>query len=102
MRTPPLVRAAGASFALAAALAVAPPRALADERLPGEAVELTDKVRAEATKHVETLGKGEEKATLAARRALLKLGPVVWPVIENASRLTPPDAARPHMAFLKA
>ncbi|MFO0932917.1 MAG: hypothetical protein U1E39_09420 [Planctomycetota bacterium] len=81
----------------------APRAAVADDKALGEATELTEKVRADALKLIDTVSKSTvEKDVLAARRGLLKLGPVVWPVIENALRLGPPDAARPHLNLLKA
>jgi hypothetical protein len=30
------------------------------------------------------------------------MGPAIWPAVDNALRLTPSDAARPHLTFLKA
>ncbi len=83
---------------------LAPPRtAAADDKVLGEATELTEKVRADALKLIDVVSKSTvEKDVIAARRGLLKLGPVVWPVIENALRLGPPEAARPHLNLLKA
>ncbi|MCC7138709.1 MAG: hypothetical protein IT460_09820 [Planctomycetes bacterium] len=86
--------------ALLAPVAI-PTAARAEDRIPGEATELTDKVRADALKQVEVIVKGPGDP-VAARRVLLRMGPVVWPVLDNALRLTPPDAARPHLLFLKA
>ncbi|MBL9088685.1 MAG: hypothetical protein JNM10_16220 [Planctomycetia bacterium] len=80
-----------------------PRAAVADDKVLGEATELTEKVRADALKLIDTVSKSTvEKDVLAARRGLLKLGPVVWPVIENALRLGPPEGARPHLNLLKA
>lgn len=81
----------------------APPAVVADDKVLGEATELTDKVRAETQKQLDVITKSTvEKDVVAARRALLKLGPVVWPVVENALRLGPPEGARPHLALVKA
>src|SRR5262245_56119348 len=91
-----------AAFVVAVAPFASSPRAAwSDDRLPGEADALTDKVKADASAYIDTIvsGKGDP---LPARRALLKLGPVVWPLIENASRLLPPDEAKPHLNLLKA
>jgi hypothetical protein len=82
-------------------LARVPRPAHADDRLPGEAVELTDKVRAEAQQHLDRIAKGGEDA-VKSRRALIVLGPAVWPVVENAMRLTPSEETRPHLMLLKA
>lgn len=90
---------------LAAALATPSARpAHADSKLPGEASELTPEVRTAAQKHVDVIvkGGGAEGDVAKARRALLVLGPAIWPVLENALRLAPPDAARPHLNYLKA
>lgn len=80
------------------------PQAVADSRLPGEVGELTPEVRAVAQKHVDVIVKGEgaEGDVPKARRALLLMGPAIWPVVDNAMRLAPPDAARPHLNYLKA
>jgi hypothetical protein len=100
------MRTARSLAVVAAALLLVPSSfrarpAAADDRLPGEADALTDKVKADATALIATIvsGKGD---VLAARRALLKLGPVVWPLVENASRLLPPEEAKPHFGLLKA
>ncbi len=87
--------------AVALAGAVAPRASLADGRLPGEAETLTTEVRATAQKHLGVIAKGGDECPKAVR-ALLVLGPVVWPVVENAMRLTPSDEARPHLTYLKA
>ncbi len=94
------------AFALAGCLALSsgalsPPAASADDRLPGEAADLTPEVRATAQKHVDAIVKLTPDAD-KAQRALLVLGPAVWPVLENAMRLVPPDAARPRLNYLKA
>jgi hypothetical protein len=84
-------------------LAAAPPRAAADERLPGEAAELNDEVRAKVKGHLDALFAAKDlEAAVKARRAILTIGPVAWPVVENASRLLPPPAAKPHLNYLKA
>lgn len=77
------------------------PRASAEDRLGGEVAELTDKTRADAQKEVDVIVKASGDV-VKARRALLKMGPVIWPVVDNALRLTPPDTARPHLNYLKA
>lgn len=87
--------------ALALAFALASPVATADTKLPGEAIELTPEVRTAAQKHVDVIVRGEGDVP-KARRALLVLGPAIWPVVENAMRLAPPDAARAHLNYLKA
>ena len=76
-------------------------RVLGDDRLPGEVAELTDKTRAEAQVQLDVITKATGDAG-KARRALLVMGPVIWPAVDNTMRLTPPDAARPHLNFLKA
>jgi hypothetical protein len=75
--------------------------AFSGDKLPGEVEALTDKVRADAQKLVDTIVKGEGDMTVP-RRALVRLGPVVWPVVENAMKLMPPDAAKPHFSLVKA
>jgi hypothetical protein len=76
------------------------PPACAGDTLPGEKTELTPEVRAEAEQHLAAIrdGKDVEKA----RTALLRMGPVVWPAVENAIRLTITDAPKPHLNYLKA
>jgi hypothetical protein len=75
----------------------------ADDRMPGEAAELTEEVRAKAQKEVEALCAAPDlEAAKKPRRALLVMGPAVWPVIENRMKLLPPAQTRPHFAFLKA
>lgn len=84
--------------------------ALADDRdrVIGEATELTETVRAETLKHLEAIAKADPedaasvKAAVAARRAVLRQGPAVWPVVENALRLNPSAGARPHLHLVKA
>lgn len=89
-------------FALTALLGVVlATSAGADAKLPGEASELTPEVRAAAQKLVDVIVKGEGEV-VKARRGLLVMGPAIWPVIDNALRLAPPDAARPHLNYLKA
>ena len=73
----------------------------ADDRLPGEVAELTDKTRADAQVQLDVILKGTGDVG-KARRALLLMGPAIWPAVDNALRLTPSDAARPHLTFLKA
>jgi hypothetical protein len=92
------VRALPLLFA-AAVLSVAS-RARAEDRLPGEAAELTPEVREKAKAHVAAIvaGKAPEKAA----RALLLLGPVVWPVVEEVQRVTVADEPKPWFAYLKA
>jgi hypothetical protein len=90
-----------ALLALAGSALLGTPPARGDDRLPGEVTELTPEVRATAQGHVDAIVKGTGDA-LKARRALLVLGPAVCPVVDNALRLAPPEAARPHLAFLKA
>jgi hypothetical protein len=100
MNTPSLRRLA--PLALAAAFAVSfAPVARADSKLPGEASELTPEVRTAAQKLVDVIVKGEGDVA-KARRGLLVMGPAIWPVVDNALRLAPPDAARPHLNYLKA
>jgi hypothetical protein len=85
-----------------ALLSIHVPAALAD-KVPGEANELTPEVRTTAQKHVDAIVAAKEaKDGEKPQRALLVLGPVVWPVIENALRLVPPEAARARFHFLKA
>lgn len=89
------------------ALAPHPTVARADAKVLGELDALTDDARAKANEHLELVAKvGEDAASQGvctkARRALLVMGPLVWPVIENRWRLGVPEAARPHLAFLKA
>jgi hypothetical protein len=82
-------------------LCVPAPTARADDRLPGEAGELTPAVRTQAQAHLDVLVKGGPEG-LKARRALLVLGPSVWPVVENTLRLAPSTESRAHLHFLKA
>lgn len=97
MRASALVAAA-----LSLVLAGLPPAtASAGDGVPGEAGELTNEVRATAQKHVDAIVKQTPDAEKATR-ALLVLGPAVWPVIDNAIRLVPPDAAKPRLTYLKA
>src|SRR5262249_53233618 len=78
-------------------------RARADDKMPGEVAELTEEARAKAQKEVEALcGAENEEAAKKPRRALLQMGPAVWPVIENRMKLLPPAQARPHFSYLKA
>lgn len=77
------------------------PVARADGRVPGEIETLTDEARKTAQGHLDAIVKGEGDVT-KPRRALLVMGPAVWPVVENASRLVPPEQARPHLNYLKA
>lgn len=78
------------------------------DRVIGEATELTEAVRTETLKHLDVIAKADAedaatvKAAVAARRAVLRQGPVVWPVVENALRLNPPAGARPHLQLIKA
>jgi hypothetical protein len=84
-------------------LSIGVPAARADGKVPGEAGELTAEVRATAQKHVDAIvGAKEAKDGEKPQRALLVMGPVVWPVIENALRLVPPDSARARLHLLKA
>jgi hypothetical protein len=81
--------------------------ARADAKIPGEADALTDEVRATVQKHLEVIGRiSDDPKTKTdaekARRAILVLGPVVYPVVENAMRLGAAEAARPHLNYLKA
>jgi hypothetical protein len=88
---------------LALLLLLPAPPAGADAKVPGEADALTPEVRAAAQKHVDAIVAAKEaKDGEKAQRALLVLGPVVWPVVENALRLGPPEAARARFHFLKA
>jgi hypothetical protein len=90
---------------LAALLPFAAPHApaSADDRMPGEAIELTEEVRATAQKEVDALcAAPDEEGAKKPRRALLILGPAVWPVIENRMKLLPPAQARPHLNYLRA
>ena len=66
-------------------LPAAPARA--DDRMPGEVAELTEDARAKAQKEVEALcGAADAEAAKKPRRALLQMGPAVWPVVENRMR----------------
>jgi len=81
--------------------------ARADAKIPGEVDALTDDVRATVQKHLEIIGKASDDPKSKtdaekARRAILVLGPVVYPVVENAMRLGAGEAARPHLNLLKA
>ena len=100
-RLPSFAVAALAVTGVALSGAVAPRASLADGRLPGEAEMLTTEVRATAQKHLDAIVAGGAECPKAVR-ALLVLGPVVWPVVENATRLTPPEEAKPHLTYLKA
>lgn len=102
MRIPAVLLAA--SLLLAAPGA---PTARADAKIPGEADTLTDEVRAAAQKHLDVIAKVTDDAKSKAdaekaRRALLVLGPVVYPVVENTMRLGIAEGARPHLNYLKA
>src|SRR5262245_16704650 len=94
-----------APLLLGTLLALAAPGApaRADDRMPGEVAELTEEARAKAQKEVEALcGAADEEAAKKPRRELLKMGPAVWPVIENRMKLLPPAQTRPNFNFLKA
>ncbi len=103
MRTPAVLLAASLLLLAGGARAVR-----ADAKIPGEADALTDEVRATVQKHLEVISKvvsddPKSKADAEkARRAILVLGPVVFPVVENAMRLGPTEGARPHLNLLKA
>ena len=85
------------------AFAAAPRPVVADDRMPGEVGELTEEVRARAQKEVEALcAAADLEAAKKPRRALLTMGPAVWPVIENRMKLLPPAQVRPQFALLKA
>jgi hypothetical protein len=98
-----LPRAFVATLALApfaTALAPAPRVAVAGDLLPGEVPDLTPDARAAAQKQIDALNAGTDCPKSV--RALLAMGPAIWPVLENAMRLNPPEAARPHFNYLKA
>jgi hypothetical protein len=91
-------------------LGLVPPSAHADERLPGEVATLDDDARAKAKAQIDALYAALKEEDAAkrkdgvhkARRALLAMGPEIWPVLENASRLVPPEASKPHYSYLRA
>jgi hypothetical protein len=83
-----------------ALLALAPVPLAAEDRLPGEAASLTDDVRAKAEKHVAAIVAGKEPEKAA--RALLVLGPAVWPVIDQSRRVSVADAPKPWFGYLHA
>ena len=93
-------------LALAAVVALpasfAPTLATAGDVLPGEKTELTTEVRAEAEAQLKIIRDGTGEPVVKARTALLRMGPVVWPVIENAIHLTVTDPPKPHLKYLKA
>ena len=109
-------------FVLLGSLALlAPPSrtAAADGKVMGEIEVLSEEARATAQKYIDAIvknavikpGEGEasnadaDKARLdceKARRALLVMGPAVYPVVDNAARLAPPADVRPHLNYLKA
>ena len=65
--------------------------ARADAKLPGEVDALTDEVRSTVQRHLEVIGKASDEPkpkadAEKARRAILVLGPVVYPVVDNALR----------------
>src|SRR5262245_8429538 len=92
-----LLAAAAAALAGSAPVRVA----LAGDPIPSDAGALTDKVRAEAQAHIDAITKGAGDVA-APRRALVKMGPIVWPVVENALKLLPPEAAKPHLNLVRA
>ncbi len=116
------VRFVAASLALLACafgFSIDAPLAGADGKSLGEVDALTDETRAATQKQIDVILKnavirvGEGETTNAeadkarvdcerARRAILSMGPAVYPVVDNAIKLNPSADARIHFNYLKA
>jgi hypothetical protein len=98
MRPAPLVSCA--TLLLATAALLAPRPAAAEDRMPGEVAELTPEARTKTQAHVAAIVAGKEPAKAA--RAIVLLGPKVWPVVEETVRVTVADAPKPWFSYLRA